>query len=364
MEEPINLFEYEASAKARLPKSEYDFIAGGSADELTVKRNRAAFDSIMLRPRMLVDVGNRDLSTTVLGHKLSFPVIAGPSGGHARAHPEAELATVRAVGSAGILMVVSSASTYTMEEIAQDATGPIWFQQYLYKDQGLTREMAHRAEEAGYAAICITLDSKVRTKRERNIRNQYVTKLPANYARLDLEDNTWKSIPDGADALNQIWNSSAAWSDLEWIVHQTKLPIILKGIMTAEDARLAVEHGTRAVVVSNHGGRQLDTTLASMEVLPEVVEAVDSRVEVYLDGGIRRGTDVLKALALGARAVLIGRPVFWGLAVDGEAGVRAVLDILRDELDIAMAMCGTPTIESINASLLGLQSPLLSALTK
>ena len=364
MEESINIFEYEASAKARLPKSEYDFIAGGSTDELTVRRNRAAFNSIMLRPRMLVDVGNRDLSTMVLGHQLSFPVIAGPSGGHARAHPEAELATVKAVGSAGILMVVSSASTYTMEEIAQAATGTIWFQQYLYKDRGLTRGMAHRAEEAGYAAVCITLDSKVRTKRERNIKNQYVTKLPANYARLDLEDNTWKSTPDGADALNQIWNSSAAWSDLEWLVHQTKLPIILKGIMTAEDARLAVDHGVSAVVVSNHGGRQLDTTLASIEVLPEVVEAVGGRVEVYLDGGIRRGTDVLKAVALGAKAVLIGRPVFWGLAVNGEAGVRSVLDILRDELDIAMAMCGTPTMDSTNTSLLGLESPLLSALKK
>ena len=354
---PVNLFEYEAAARERMPKHQYDYIAGGATDEISLRRNRAAFESILLQPRMLVDVGQRDLTTTVLGQKISFPVMTDPAGGHARAHPEGELATARAVASAGTIMLVSSASSYTLEEIAGSSGGPKWFQQHFYRDKGLTIEMVHRAKEAGYAAICLTLDFKVNPKRERNIRNKYVAPNPPNYAHLDLKDFSWGSSDGDLETLNNIFDLSATWADLEWLADQTKLPVLVKGIMTAEDARLAVEHGARAMVVSNHGGRQLDTTFASIEVLPEVVEAVDGRVEVYLDGGIRRGTDVLKALALGARAVLIGRPVFWGLAVDGEAGVRAVLDILRDELDIAMAMCGAPKIDSINMSLLGIGAP-------
>ena len=359
---PINIYEYEALAKERLSKSEYDFIAGGATDEITIQRTRAVYDAIMLRPRMLVDVSHVDTSTKVLGQEIRFPIMLDPAGAHGRAHPDAELASARAAGAEGTIMVVSSAASYTLEEIARAATGPIWFQQYLYRDQGLTREMARRAEEAGYSVICVTLDSKVRPKRERNIRNNYVSPTPPNYAGLNVGEYSWEFNPDAPRGLNDIRDPSSTWEDLDWLVANTSLPVTVKGIMTGEDARLCVEHGVKGLIVSNHGARQLDTTFATIEVLPEVVEAADGRLEVYLDGGIKRGADVVKALALGAKAVLMGRPIFWGLAVNGEAGVRDVLQILRDELEMTMAMCGRPTIDDLDATLLGIASPLIEAL--
>lgn len=362
MAAPVNIYEYEALAKERLPRPEYDFIAGGATDEITLRRTREAFDSIMLRPRMLVDISERDLSTTVLGQRIAFPIMVDPAGGHGRAHSDAELATARAAGAMGTVMILSSGSTYTLEDVAKAATGPIWFQQYLYKDRELSKLMAQRAEAAGYRALCLTLDSTVRAKRERNIRNNYSTAPSPNYAGLELQDNSWGGNSDAPRGANQLIDRAATWPYLDWLAANTPLPLLVKGIMTGEDARLCAEHGVKALIVSNHGARNLDTTFASIEVLPEVVEAVDGRVEVYLDGGIRRGTDVLKALALGARAVLIGRPLFWGLAVDGEAGLRTVLEMLRDELNMAMGQCGRPTIQSIDRSLLGTVSPLLSAL--
>jgi 4-hydroxymandelate oxidase len=359
---PVNIFEYEALAKERLPQAEYDFIAGGATDEITLRRTRAVFDAIMLRPRMLVDISQRDLSTTVLGQRIEFPILLDPAGNHGRAHQDGELATARAAGAMGTVMLLSSGSSYTLEEVAKAATGPIWFQQYLYRDRGLTKLMAERTQAAGYSALCLTLDSTVRAKRERNIRNHYSNPPSPNYAGLEVQEMTWSTSSDAPRGANQLIDRAATWPYLDWLVANTPLPLVVKGIMTAEDGRQCVEHGVRGVIVSNHGARQLDTTFASIEVLPEVVEAVDGRIEVYLDGGIRRGTDVLKALALGARAVLIGRPLFWGLAVDGEAGLRAVLQMLRDELEMAMGMCGRPTIQSIDISLLGSMSPLLSVL--
>jgi 4-hydroxymandelate oxidase len=262
----------------------------------------------------------------------------------------------------GTVMLLSSGSSHTLEEVAKAATGPIWFQHYLYRDRGITKLMAQRAQDAGYSALCVTLDSTVRAKRERNIRNNYSNAPSPNYAGLEVPDMSWSTSSDAPRGVNQLIDRSATWPYLDWLAANTPLPLVVKGIMTAEDGRQCVEHGVRGVIVSNHGARQLDTTFASVEVLPEVVEAVNGQVEVYLDGGIRRGTDVLKALALGARAVLVGRPLFWGLAVDGEAGLRAVLQMLRDELEMAMGMCGRPTIESIDLSLLGTMSPLLSVL--
>ena len=360
---PVNIFEFQELAEQGLPKAEADFIAGGATDEITLRRTRAAFDSIMLRPRMLVDISQRDLSTTVLGQRIEFPVMLDPTGGHGRAHPEGELATARAAGAMGTVMLLSSGSTYTLEEVSEAASGPIWFQQYLYKDRGLTKSMAQRAQDAGYTGLCITLDSTIRAKRERNIRNSYTSSPSPNYTGLELvERQTWDLSSDAPVGVKALINRSATWSELEWLAANTSLPLLVKGIMTGEDARLCVDHGPKALIVSNHGARQLDTTFASIEVLPEVVTAVDGRLEVYLDGGIRRGTDVLKALALGATAVLIGRPLFWGLAVDGEAGLRAVLQMLWDELDIAMGMRGRPTIDSIDISLLGTVSPLVSVL--
>ena len=360
--EPINLFEFEPLAKARLSKGEYDFIAGGATDEITLRRTRAAFDAIMLRPRVLTDVGNRDMSTTVQGREISLPVMVDPAGDHGRAHPEAELATARAAGAAGTVMALSSGSTFTLDKVAQAATGPIWFQQYFFRDRELTLEFARRAEEAGYCALVLTVDSKVRPKRERNIRNEYVGRPSPNYAHLKLDAEPWTFTADAPSGHTDLRSPFATWEEMEWLAANTNLPLVVKGVMTGEDGRLCADHGAMGLIVSNHGARNLDSTFATIEVVPEVADAVGDRIEVYLDGGIRRGADVFKALALGARAVLIGRPIFWGLAVDGEDGVRRVLEILRDELDMVMAFCGTPDIGSIDRTYLGLSSPLLSVL--
>jgi 4-hydroxymandelate oxidase len=322
--EPVNIFEYEELAQERIEKGHYDFIARGATDEITIRRTRAVFDSIMLRPRMMVDISQRDLSTTVLGQKISLPVMLDPAGNHSAAHPDAEIASVKASGAAGTLMVLSSHASRTLEEVASAASGPLWFQQYFFKDRGLTLEMAARAEKAGYSALCMTLNAKVKPKRERNIRNNYVGHASPNYAQLDLATHTWKFGADAPAGPSDIRDPAAVWPDLDWLAANIRLPVIVKGIMAWEDGKQSAEHGAKGIVVSNHGGRYLDTTLATIEVLPEVVKAVGGQAEVYMDGGIRRGTDIFKALALGAKAVLIGRPLFWGLAVNGEAGVLSV----------------------------------------
>lgn len=357
--EPVNIFEYEELAKANLPKPDYDFIAGGATDEITLRRTRAVYDSIMLRPNVMVDISNMDLSTTVLGHEIALPVLLDPAGNHSTAHPDAELATARAAGAVGTVMALSSSSSHTLEDVAEAASGPLWFQQYIYKDPGLTLEMAARAEEAGYSAICLTVDAKVLAKRERNIRNDYVGGPAPNYAHLNRPRHTWKLGSDTQTRNTDIRSQAAAWPDLEWLAANTRLPVVVKGVLAGEDGKRCADHGAKGVIVSNHGARYLDTALATIEALPDVVESVAGRIEVYLDGGIRRGSDIYKALALGARAVLIGRPIFWGLAVNGEAGLVSVLNMLRDELDGTMAMCGRPSIDSIDRGSLLTVSPLL-----
>ena len=357
-QDPVNIFEYEEIAKQRLDKGEYDFIAGAATDEITLGRTRAVLDSIVMKPRIMVDISQRDLSTTVLGQKISFPVMLDPAGNHGAAHIDAELASARAAGAAGTVMVLSSHSAKTLEGVAEAATGPIWFQQYFFKDRELTLGMAARAEEAGYSALCLTLDAKISPKRERNIRNEYVGAVSPNYAHLDLGTHRWKFAADAPAGPADIRDPASTWTDLEWLAGEIKMPIVVKGIMTGEDARRSAESGAKGIIVSNHGTRYLDTTFTTIEVLPEVVEQVDGKAEIYMDGGIRRGSDIFKALALGARSVLIGRPLFWGLAVNGEAGVRSVLDMLRDELDATMGICGRTTIDSIDLDTLGGISPL------
>ncbi len=360
IENPVNIFEYEEIARGRLDKGDYDFIAGAATDEITLRRTRAVFDSIMLKPRMMVDVSERDLSTTVLGQRISLPVMLDPAGNHGAAHAEGELATAKAAGAMGTVMVLSSHASRTLEDVAQVATGNIWFQQYFFKDRELTLEMVNRAEEAGYSALCLTLDAKIKPKRERNLRNNYVGPASPNYAQLDLGTHAWKFGADAPAGPSDIRDVATTWPDLDWLASNTNLPLVVKGIMVGEDGRQSAEHGAKGIIVSNHGARYLDTTFATIEVLPEVVEAVDGRAEVYMDGGIRRGSDIFKALALGARAVLMGRPLFWGLAVDGEDGVVSVLNILHDELDATMGMCGKTTIDSIGMDSLGTVSPLLA----
>ena len=345
--EPINLFEFEALAKDRLPKEEYDYIAGGATDEISVERNRRAYESWALRPRVLRDVSALDLSTTVLGTKVSLPVLIAPCGGHKRAHPEGELATYRAATTCGTILAVSANANTSFEDLSKAATGPLWVQLYPFRDRELTKSWLSRARQAGYKALCVTLDSQWPPKRERNIRNNYRRTRGVNYPKTDSAEapraGRARRAGEGADP-------AATWKDLEWIKSATDLPLVAKGIMTAEDVELCAEIGVDAVIVSNHGGRHLDNTLATIEVLSEAAAAANGRMEVLLDGGIRRGADVVKALALGARAVFIGRPLFWGLAVDGEQGVVRVLEILREEIEITMAKCGRPTIASVDCT--------------
>jgi 4-hydroxymandelate oxidase len=340
---PINLFDFEAAAKERLPKEEYDYIAGGATDELSVERNRLAFSSWALRPRVLRDVSRLDLSTTIFGMKIGLPVLIAPCGGHKKAHPEGELATYRAAASRGTVLTMSANSSSSFEELAAAASGALWVQLYPFRDKNMTQEWLDRAERAGYKAICVTLDSQWPPKRERNIRNNYKRIRGVNYPPASAD------APRPAARAGEGSDPAATWDDLKWIKEATKLPVVAKGIMTGEDVEACIVAGVDGVIVSNHGGRHLDNTLATIEVLPEAVAAAKGRVEIFLDGGIRRGADVVKAIALGAKAVFIGRPLFWGLAVDGERGVARVLDILREEIEITMAKCGRPTIADIDA---------------
>jgi isopentenyl diphosphate isomerase/L-lactate dehydrogenase-like FMN-dependent dehydrogenase len=343
--EPINLFDFEALAKERLPKEEYDYIAGGATDELSVERNRHAYESWALRPRVLCDVSALDLFTTVLGTKVSLPVLIAPCGGHQKAHPEGEFATYRAATACGTVFVVSANASADFEELARAASGRLWLQLYPFRDKEMTKDWLKRAKDLGYEAVCVTLDSQWPAKRERNLRNNYQNLRGVNFSKTsgDQARARWGAHPGGGDP-------AATWKDLEWIKSASELPVVAKGIMTGEDVELCAEFGADGVIVSNHGGRHLDNTLATVEVLSEAVAAARGKTEIYLDGGIRRGADVVKAIALGAKAVFIGRPLFWGLALGGEQGVVRVLNILREEIEITMAKCGRPTIASIDSA--------------
>lgn len=350
---PINLFEFEDVARERLPKEEYDYIAGGATDEISVDRNRRAYASWALRPRVLRNVAKLDLSTTVLGTKVRLPVLIAPCGGHKKAHPDGEYATYRAAAACGSILTVSANSSSDFAELAKAADGNLWMQLYPFRDRAMTKSWLDRAKEAGYRAVCVTLDSQWPPKRERNIRNNYKRIRGVNYPKAQAG-----AAPRPAGRAGEGSDPAATWEDLEWIKKETDLPVVAKGIMTGEDVEACVAAGADGVIVSNHGGRHLDNTLATVEVLPEAVEAARGRLEVLLDGGVRRGADVVKAIALGARAVFIGRPLFWGLAVDGERGVIRVLEILREEIEITMAKCGRPTIDSIDKSVVVKAPPL------
>ncbi len=341
--DPINVFDYEALAQSKMEPAFWDFYQGGSDDEVTLRANRTAFERIRLRPRVLVDVGASalDTRTTVVGTPVSMPVLVAPAAMHCMAHPEGECATAQAAGKAGTLMAASTVSTRTLEEIAKAASGPLWFQLYVYPSFQVAERLVRRAEAAGYRAIVLTVDLPYVGNRERDKRHN-ITIPPPPFREANFE---------GVEKVG-LELVMLTWESLSWLRSITSLPILLKGILTAEDALLAVEHGAAGVIVSNHGGRQLDSAVASIEALPEIVEAVAGRCEVYVDGGIRRGTDILKALALGARAVLVGRPVLWGLAVNGAEGAYHVLEILRKELELAMALSGRPALSSIDRTLL------------
>jgi len=355
--QPVNLAEFEAAACARLTRNAYDYYAGGANDGITLKRNRAAYEELTLHYPVLRDVASRDMSTTILGERISFPVMVAPTAFHRLACEEGECAVARAAARAETLMVMSTLSTMTIEEVAAAASGPLWFQLYVYKDRDATVDLIRRAEAAGCQALVLTVDAQVWGRREADIRNQF--KLPGGLNVANLAQHAKTMFPDGisgsglAAYVSEMLDPSLSWNDLAWLREQTKLPLLLKGLVRADDAIMAVQHGVDGVIVSNHGGRQLDTAPATIQALPHVVQAVAGAIPVFVDGGVRRGTDVIKAIALGAQAVLIGRPILWGLASDGENGAYRVLELLKAEFDLAMALCGARNINEIDASLFG-----------
>jgi len=337
-----------------------DYYSSGAGDEITLRDNRAAFARIKLRPRMLVDVSDSNLTTKVLGQPLRLPLLIAPMAFQCLAHPQGEVATALAASQAGVGMILSTLSTKSIEDVATachntSSEAPQWFQLYVHKDRGLTRALVERAYAAGYIALCLTVDAPLLGRRERDKRNQFT--LPPDLHLANLTSLSELNIPEqqGESGLftyfAQQLDAAVTWRDLEWLQSLCPLPLVVKGILRGDDAARAVEYGAKAIIVSNHGGRQLDGAIATLDALTEVVEAVNGRAEVILDGGIRRGVDILKALALGAKAVLLGRPVLWGLAVGGEAGVAHVIELLQDELDVAMALSGCASIEDIDSSL-------------
>jgi 4-hydroxymandelate oxidase len=353
--DPIDVAEFEALARARMEATAYDYYAGAAGDERTLAANRAAFDRVAIAPRVLVGADLVDLSTTVLGERLSMPIALAPTAFNRLGHPDGELAAARAAGAAGTLMSCSTIASHSLEEIASAATGPLWFQLYVYRDREVTRDLVRRAEGAGYRALMLTVDTPRLGRRERDVRNGFV--LPAGVTIRNLEpyareDATrWSGGSSFTEYVHRLLDAGLTWESLDWLRSITRLPVVVKGILRGDDAVRAIEHGASAVVVSNHGGRQLDGAVATLDALPEIAAAVAGRIPILFDGGVRRGVDVLKALALGASLTLIGRPYLWALAADGERGVTRALTLLRDELELAMALAGCRTVADIDVAL-------------
>jgi isopentenyl diphosphate isomerase/L-lactate dehydrogenase-like FMN-dependent dehydrogenase len=345
IERPLTIADFEQRAAAVLEQGPYGYFAGGAGDELTLEDNVRAWRRIAIRPRVLVDVSERDPSTTLLGRPRTHPVVVAPTAYHRLAYADGEEATARGAAAAESIFCLSSLATAGPADVAAAAPGGTrWFQLYIFKDRAVSHELLQAAIDSGYEAIVITVDLPVLGVRERDVRSQYV--IPDALA----SESPWAKGRNSALSLLQIGDlidASLTWSDVEEFASRCDLPVLVKGVLTPEDARLAAEHGAAGVVVSNHGGRQLDTVATGADALPAVVEAVGDRMDVIVDGGIRRGTDVLKALALGARAVMVGRPVIWGLAVDGEDGVRAVLELILAEFDVALALAGVPRASAL-----------------
>ncbi|KAK7284007.1 hypothetical protein RIF29_13758 [Crotalaria pallida] len=350
MMEITNVNEYEAIAKENLPKMIYDYYASGAEDQWSLKENRNAFSRILFRPRILIDVSSIDLTMTVLGFKISMPIMIAPTAMLKMAHPEGEYAVTRAASAAGTIMTLSSWATSSVEEVSSTGPGIRFFQLYVYKDRNIVTQLVRRAERAGFKAIALTVDTPRLGRREADIKNRFT--LPShltlkNFEGLDLGKLDKTSDSGLASYVAGQVDRSLNWKDVKWLQTITSLPILVKGVLTAEDARIAVEIGAAGIIVSNHGARQLDYVPATIMALEEVVKGAQGRVPVFLDGGVRRGTDVFKALALGASGVFIGRPVVFSLAADGEAGVSKALQMLRDEFELTMALSGCRSLKEI-----------------
>ncbi|WP_411503534.1 alpha-hydroxy-acid oxidizing protein [Brevibacillus centrosporus] len=357
---PIAIEDWEQKARELLPAGPFDYIAGGSGAEETLVSNRAAFGKWAIVPRMLRDVSKRTLGIELFGQQLKTPVLLAPVGMQAIANEEGELATARAAAAAGVPMVVSTVSAHTLEQIAETmGDAPRWFQLYWSNDREVCASMVKRAEAAGYSAIVLTVDTIMLGWKRRDFRNGYSPLREgrglANYvsdpvfcSRLS-EVNSENAVEE---VLRNIYHPTLNWDDIDYLRQHTKLPILVKGILHPDDAKLAVERGVDGIIVSNHGGRQLDGAISTLDALPAIAEAVDGRIPVLLDSGVRTGADVVKAIALGATAVLIGRPFMFGLAVAGEKGVASVLDTLINELDVSVALSGSNSVAELNRSIL------------
>ncbi|CAN8270167.1 unnamed protein product [Cochlearia groenlandica] len=347
MDEIVNVKEFQELAKQALPKMYYDFYSGGAEDQHTLKENVEAFTRIMFRPRVLVDVSKIDMSTTILGYPISAPIMIAPTANHKLAHQDGETATAKAAAACNTIMIVSYMASSTIEEVASSCNAVRFLQIYVYKRRDVTAQMVKRAEKAGFKAIVLTVDVPRLGRREDDIKNKMISPQLKNFEGV-FSTEVLPSEGSGVEAFaSRALDASLNWKDIEWLRSITKLPILIKGILTREDALKAVEAGVEGIVVSNHGARQLDYSPATITVLEEIVQVVKGRIPVLLDGGVRRGTDVFKAIALGAQAVLIGRPIVYGLAAKGEEGVKKVIEMLKNEFEITMALSGCPTIGDI-----------------
>jgi 4-hydroxymandelate oxidase len=346
----VDLGAFEQAARGRLDPAVYDYVAGGADDELTLTENLAAWSRLRLRPRVLRDVRRVDTATTLLGTPVPTPILVAPTGYHGLLHPEGEAATAAGAAAAGSLMVVSTQANRSLEEVAGRAPGaPRWFQVYVHVDHGFTEELVGRAAAAGYSALVLTADLPVLGNRRRDVRNRL--QFPPGMV---LGNAVERYGIEGADVLAHAsrFDPGLEPATIAWLHRSSGLPVLVKGVLRGDDAEAFVAAGAAGIVVSNHGGRQLDTALAGADALPEVVAAVDGRVAVLVDGGVRRGTDVVKALCMGASGVLVGRPVLWGLASGGAEGVRTVLEGLHEELLRAMALCGVVSLPELTPDLL------------
>jgi 4-hydroxymandelate oxidase len=351
----LNVADYVRAARNRLPKAVCDYYEGGALDEIALGENTAGWERLKLYYRVLAGVGPRDMSTTVLGQSVSMPVLVAPTAFHKLACDKGEIAMARAAKTAKTLFILSSLSNTAMEAVFAEAGSPRWFQLYIYRDREITLELVRRAEAAGAEAIVLTVDAPSLGTRERDARNSFRLSdglTVENLAPVGKGDFPEVKGSGLAAYVRTNFKEDLGFDDLDWLCHSTRLPVVVKGVCRGGDARRAAEHGAKAVVVSNHGGRQLDTAPATCDALPHVVDAAGDLCEIYVDGGIRRGSDVLKAIALGARAVLVGRAALWGLCVAGEQGATQVLEILRGELDEAMLLCGCSKLSDVGSWLL------------
>lgn len=354
------LTDFEPVAKTRVSHMAWEFFNGSVADEITMRWNIEAYQKIKLKPRVLVDVSKLDTRVTLFGHENAYPILLAPTAYHKLAHPEGEVATARGAGTAKATLVVSTMATTSIEDISKAATQPLWFQLYVQRDRGFTKELVQRAEAAGVQALCLTVDTPITGQRNREMRAQF--ELPTAMERPNLRGLQLNGVAVATDPTGHLATSGSiytvmtdpamSWKDIDWLLSFAKVPLITKGVLNPDDADRAVKAGVKGIMVSNHGARNLDTAPATIEALPYVTDRVAGRVPVIVDGGIRRGTDVLKALANGANAVMIGRPYLYGLSVAGDAGVARVMNILQREFEMAMALTGRPTIGSIDRGVL------------